>query len=254
MPRFGNDDDMNTSNIGGTNFKFSAKKIEQLDASEYTLVTVAVDKSGSLHGYGDELDKLLGYVVEACRNPKNPHCDNMMLRVVLFDGNVQELHGFRPVRDLNPGDYNGACDPGGVTAAFDAIYSSVLAGNKYAKDLSDQHFTVNGALFVITDGIDICSSATPKMIKEALEAGVHDESIESTMTVLIGIGTGSTEDIANVSSELDKMHKEAGFQQYVYAGKCDPVTLAKVAEFIKQSASSQSQARGTGGPSQSLAI
>ena len=252
MGRLGQSDDMQGHQIGGTNFQFSAARIETLGASEYTLVVVAVDVSSSLYGYDDDLDKLLGTIVEACR--KSPRADNIMLRVILFNRNISELHGFRPLPDLNPADYNGVCRPSGTTALYDAAYSGIESCFQYGKDLVAQDFDVNAAVFVLTDGQDNESSATPRMIKDAIGVAMKSESVESIMSVLIGIGDGATDDVNKLSSYLERLRKEAGFQQYVFAGTVDSGTLAKVAGFVSKSVSSQSQSLGSGGPSQSLSF
>jgi hypothetical protein len=193
---------------------------------------------------------MLGSIVEACQ--KSPRGDNMMLRVVLFDDDVFELHGFKPVNDLTPTNYVNSVSTGGCTAAFDAVYNAILASNQYAKDLVDQRYTVNAAVFLITDGGDNRSIATPKMVKEALEIGKKEEALESTMSVLIGIGFGTESDISQSSNYLRDVHDKCGFQQYISAGDASPSTLAKIGGFVSKSASSQSQALGTGGPSISL--
>lgn len=254
MGRLGQQDDMQTHRIGGSTLQFSAKKIDQLGASEYTLGVVMVDVSGSLCGLEKDLDKLLGAIVGACRDPRNPRADNMMLMVLLFNNDVVELHGFRPVMDLNPDDYKGACTCAGITAARDAAYLGAKACSDYAAQLVQQQFAVNGALFLITDGADNASKASVKMVKEAIAQGVRAEALESMIAVLIGIGSGSSDDVAQLSAELKDFHDNAGFTQYVYAGNADSKTLARVAGFVARSHSSQSQALGTGGPSQSLAI
>ena len=51
---------------------------------------------------------------------------------------------------------------------------------------------------------------------------------------------------------IEDFHKAAGFTQYVELGSADEKTLAKLADFVSQSISAQSQSLGTGGPSQSL--
>lgn len=259
MGKLGNvsgDDGMQTFSIGGSNFKFSATKIENLGASEYTLVVVIVDVSSSLDGLGGDLDKMLGAIVQACRDPKNSRADNMMLRVLTFSDSVQEVHGFKPVMDLNPDDYLGVCKTYGCTAARDAVYSGAKSCTDYAKKLQDdlQMSGLNAALFLITDGCDNRSKVSVKMVKEALREGVTSEILESMMSVLIGIGSGATDDVANISAELKDFTDNAGFQQYVFAGTATPANLAKIGGFVSKSASSQSKALGTGGPSQSLSF
>lgn len=250
----GDEDTMVSQMAGGTNIVFSATKIDTLGASEYTLVTTCLDISGSLDGYERELEKMLGMIVEACRNPRNPRCDNMMLRVLLFNDTVQELHGFRPVVDLNPDDYKNVLRCGGITAAFDAAYDAAKASADYGKQLIANKFSANGALFLVTDGCDNASKNTAKSVKKAIEDCVKGEALESIMAVLIGIGDGATDDVTQLSANLVEFKDNAGFDQYEFAGKADAKNLAKIANFISRSASSQSQALGSGGKSQSLSI
>lgn len=256
MGKLGLNEEMDSFNIGGSNFKFSGTKMEKLGASEYTLVVVLVDVSSSLDGFGPQLDKMLGTIVEACRDPKNSRADNMMLRVCTFADTVNEVHGFRPIMDINPDDYKGVCQTYGCTAAFDAVYSGAKSCTEYAKKLQDdlQMSGINAALFLITDGQDNRSKATVKMDKDALKEGVKSEVLESMMSVVIGIGDGATDDQTSLSAYLKRFTDEAGFQQYVFAGKLTPATLAKIGGFVSKSASSQSKALGSGGPSQSLSF
>lgn len=252
MPKLGLDDDMSVMQIGGTNLQFTGKQITQLGASEYTLAVLIMDISGSLGGYERQLEKVAGQVVEACRDPRNPRADNMMLMVMTFNDGVYEIHGFRPVMDLNPDDYKGKISCGGCTAARDAAYQAIKACETYGRELVKNQFSVNACVFLLTDGLDNESKTTVKMVAEALKECTLSESLESMLAVLIGVGTGSSADVAKLSAELTELKDKAGFAQYVYAGTCSPATLARIGQFVSQSASSQSQHLGTGGPSQAL--
>lgn len=254
MGKLDMDQGMDTLAIGGTNFKFSAAKIERLGASEYTLAVLLVDVSGSLSGYERDLEKLYGQVVEACRDPRNPRADNMMLMAVTFSDGAAELHGFKPVMDLNPDDYKGKITCGGCTAARDAAYQAIKACETYARELVKNQFSVNGCVFLVTDGCDNASKVSVKMVAEALKDCVKSEALESMLAVLIGIGTGSDADSQKLSGELTELKDKAGFTQYEFAGTCSPKTLARIGQFVSKSASSQSQSLGTGGPSQALTL
>ena len=48
------------------------------------------------------------------------------------------------------------------------------------------------------------------------------------------------------------MKTNCGFTQYVAIADANATTIAKLGDFVSRSISSQSQALGTGGPSQSL--
>lgn len=243
MPVFTDSQAMASQTVGGTTYGFSAVRIEDLGASEYTLGLVVVDVSGSTCGFRREMEAALTEIVKACR--KNPRADNMMLRVVLFDHKVTEFHGFKPLPACNETDYVGCLGiNGGSTALYDATYNAVKSATQYGAQLVANDLDVNAVIFVITDGDDNASTATRKMVKEALEEGVKGESLESLNSILIGIG-GDQRYFQNFVTEC-------GFTQFVGLNDATAKALAKLGDFISQSISSTSQALNTGGPSRSL--
>jgi hypothetical protein len=64
------------------------------------------------------------------------------------------------------------------------------------------------------------------------------------------VGVNITE--SYVQTALANYASDAGFSQYVDAGKADAKNLAKLAQFISKSISSQSQSLGSGGASKPL--
>ncbi|MBU4331919.1 hypothetical protein KKD19_00635 [Patescibacteria group bacterium] len=248
-------DTMEIGNISGMQgFKFSGVRTEHLGATEYTVVTVAVDETGSIQEFQNDLLKCLIAAVESCK--KSPRSDNLLLRVIkfstAFSGGVKELHGFKPLADIDPQNDYAQLWPGGQTPLYDATFSSVGATIAYAEKLMADDFLVNGIVFVITDGLEYPlppnnpSSATPAMIKREVEKAIVGENIESLVTVLIGINAGQ------YLQELTTFQQNAGIDKYIDAGDATKGKLAKLAEFVSQSVSSQSQALGTGGPSQNI--
>lgn len=247
MPRL-NDPNMEEHQIGGGNFTFQGTRIDKLGATEYTLVSIAVDVTGSTAGFENNLRESLIAAVKACK--KSPRSDNLLLRVIKFStalaGGLEEVHGFKPLSEINPDDYEQFVADG-LTPLNDAAYSSVGALLAYGKQLIDSEFGVNGIAFVITDGGDNRSVATTKMVKDVVAKAVSGEQIESLVTILIGINT------AMCGAELAKFKTDAGFTQYIPVDDVTPGKLAKMAAFVSQSVSSQAQAQGTGGPSQNIA-
>jgi len=249
MPKFKDvNDGLEQHNIGGTHFGFSAAKISDLGASEYTLATVVIDVSGSVEPFRKDMEAALKTVVQSCR--RSPRADNLMLRVVLFDTQVQAFHGFKPLAGCNEGDYTGCLPPGGMTALFDATYNATKAMTQYGADLTKNDFQVNAALFVITDGADNASKVSASMVAQAIQEARTSEALESIMPVLIGVNT----DAGGLNQWLDVFKQGAGFQQYVAIGQADEKTLAKLGGFISKSISSQSQSLGSGGASKSLSF
>lgn len=250
MPRLMDNDTMEVGQIGGMQgFKFSGVRTEKLGATEYTLVTIAVDVTGSVIGFENDLRDSLVTAVEACQ--RSPRSDNLLLRVIKFSsmlGNgVDELHGFKTLAEIDAQNDYGNMDPGGMTPLCDACYSAIGAMNAYGQKLVDDDFGVNAIAFVITDGGENASVATMKMVREEAQKAVTGEIVESMVSVLIGINA------AEYKYELEEFQKEAGLTQYIDAGEATKGKLAKLADFVSQSVSSQSQALGTGGPSQNIA-
>jgi uncharacterized protein YegL len=249
MPRM-MDNSMETGQVGQGRqaFQFSGVRVDSLGATEYTLVTVAVDVTGSVGGFADELRNCLILAVESCK--KSPRANNLLVRVVLFSSSlpkgVEEVHGFKPLGEIDTNSYQ-QFNPYGATPLFDATFSAVGATNAYAKKLKDQDFLVNGIVFIVTDGDDNCSVSSVRMIENEMKRGAVGEDIESLVGVVVGINAG------NVRHLLDNFATGAGLQ-YIDAGDATKGKLAKLAQFVSQSVSSQSQALGTGGPSQNIAV
>lgn len=249
MPKFAAiiDPSMTQHQIDGTGYGFSATRIETLGSTEYTLVGIAADHSGSTSGFQKSIEKTIQEVVRACQY--SPRVDNLMLRVLVFDSSLDEIHGFRPLAQCNTADYDGCANPGGMTALYDATMNIVESVTRYGADLTKQDFGVNGIVFVITDGQENASKMTIQTIKAAILDAIKGEKLESIRTILIGLNTAAT---AGLDQYLQSFKNDVGFDQYVGVADVSPKSLAKLAAFISKSVSSQSQSLGTGSASQSL--
>lgn len=247
MPRL-LDENMVITGIGN-NFKFSAIKTEHLGASEYTLVNIGVDTTGSVSGFEKDLKSCLIAAVESCR--KSPRADNLLIRVFTFnsslsDSGIQELHGFKPLSEIDSKDYQDF-QPGGMTNLYDAAYAMIGSSHEYAKQLTKDDFPNNVINIAITDGADNASTMNVGAVKKAIADLVKSEDTESCVNILVGVNDTSCQ------SYLDKFKNEGGFDNYIPTGDVTPTKLAKLANFISQSISSQSQSLGTGGPSKTIA-
>ncbi len=250
MPKFNtttNGGDLEQHQLKASHYGFSATRIEDLDASEYTIVTICQDDSSSVTGFRDEMEAAIKKIVEACK--KSPRADNLMIRLCTFNTQFIEVHGFKRLQQIKPSDYDGILGKGGMTALYDAATNAVLASNAYAKKLTENDFAVNAITFFLTDGEDNQSKVTPHQVRDALQAAMKDEALESIVSILIGVNS-----TGQLDQYLDMFKTEAGITQYVGIGDATPQKLAKLAEFVSKSISAQSQALGTGGPSKSLAF
>ena len=245
MPLFS--DSLETHNLSN-NYTFSAVPVDNLGASEYTLALVVTDVSGSVYGFRDDIEACVKRAVGACRDA--PRADNLMLRVVHFNTTVNEFHGFKPLMDCAPADYDGSIQPGGGTALYDATYNAVESLLNYGKDLVKNDYDCNAIVVVITDGDDNASTYNAKQVQELFAKAMKDESLESLVSILVGVNVQDP----YLSKYLSDFKNNGGFTQYVEIDNADEKTLAKLGNFISKSISNQSQALGTGGPSQSISF
>jgi uncharacterized protein YegL len=192
------------------------------------------------------MESAITRIVQACKF--SPRADNLLLRLIAFDDSLRELHGFKLLENCHLADYGGCLRSGAATALYDATENAVASTTHYAQKLAAGDFSANAILFVITDGMDNVSKSSAKRVKDAFTAAIRSEALESLVSVLIGVNVNEAE----VSKYLRAFHTEAGFTQYVELDNADAKTLARLAEFVSQSISAQSQALGTGGASQPL--
>ena len=262
MPKFTDDTQLEDYKVG--TFGFTAANPEELESSGYTLADIVCDCSGSTYGFTAEMEAALKAAVQALKD--HPRAESMMVRLVRFSSDVEEVHGYMLVSEINPDDYDGCLAPKGMTALIDGIISGSEAAVNYATSLVDQDIDANGIIIVITDGWNNAGkhsahfhegSYVPNkasyekqmgIVAAALKAPIQAECLESYISILIGVNC------SQAKSTLEKFHETAGFtQEFIPLEDADPQTITKIGQFISESVSSQSEARGTGGPSQSIA-
>lgn len=247
MPKFNINDETTVPKVGNY-FKFSGANISNLGSTEYTLVSVAVDSSGSVSPFALLLNDALKSAIEACK--QSPRANNLLLRVTTFDNSVKEFHGFKEFKDVNLSDYdNVILNPYGATALRDAGVDGLDAIVVQAKDLYDADYTANGIFIQITDGDDNSSSFTAGKLQKVVEAAIQSESLESVRRILVGVNPNKS---SNLSAYLTKYKDDAGFDQYIEIEDTSAKAFAKLADFISKSISTQSTALGSGGASQAI--
>ena len=241
-----NDTQLDHVVLPNSHYGYSATRLDDLGATEYTIATIVADVSGSTAAFIFEMEAAITRIVQACKF--SPRADNLLLRLLAFDDSLRELHGFKLLENCHLADYGGALRSGGSTALYDATENAVASTTNYAHKLAAGDFSANAIVFVITDGGDNASKTSAKQVKAAFAEAIRSEALESIVSVLIGVNVNDV----NVSRYLRAFHVDAGFTQYVELDNADAKTLARLAEFVSQSISAQSQALGTGGASQPL--
>jgi len=241
-----NDVQLDQINLPNSHYGYSATRLEDLGATEYTLATIVADVSGSTAAFTFDMESAISRIVQACK--LSPRADNLLLRLLAFDDSLSELHGFKLLENCHLSDYGGSLKSGGSTALYDATENAVASTTNYARRLVAGDFSANAIVFVITDGMDNASRIAAKQVKTAFSKAISSEALESIVSVLIGVNVSDQ----NVSRYLKSFQIDASFTQYVELDNADPKTLARLAEFVSQSISAQSQALGTGGGSRPL--
>lgn len=106
-------DQLENYSVPGTgNFSFSAVSPSDLEELGYTVATVVLDQSGSLEYKKDLLVELLKVIAQGLK--KSSRAETILLRVIAFNETISEIHGFKPVSQIDPAiDYQGI-DPDGM--------------------------------------------------------------------------------------------------------------------------------------------
>jgi len=238
--------DMEQINLPTGHFGFTATRLADLQSAEYTLCTVVVDESGSTNSFKGGMEDCIKEVVKACKY--SSRADNLMLRLVAFDHNHREIHGFKLLENCNPDDYSGCLTGNGSTALYDNTFEAIEATAKYGESLFKQDLDVNGIVIVITDGGDNASKFTKKNVAESLKSAISGEKLESLVSILVGVNITDP----SIGIYLKDFETQGGFTQYVELADATAKTLAKLAAFVSRSISSQSKSLNSGGPSQPL--
>lgn len=231
--------------IPGGNYGYTGAAIDTLTSFENTLAVGLLDESGSTLSFAADMEKGVGAIIKSLRS--SPRADNLIYRHCHFATSFREVHGYTPLAHLNPDQYKGCYIPGGQTALYDSEDRVIAELGDYAEKQTAAKYLCNGFVYFITDGRDYGSTLRPPAVRARLEKVVGSEVLESLITILIGVN-----DDAGIQRDLEDHAKVVGFTQYVPLKDANEKTLAKLAGFVSKSIAAQSQALGTGGPSQSL--
>lgn len=232
------------------NYNYSYTPVDNLGASAYTLVTSCYDMSGSVSNFKDAMNDTIKEVVSALRDPKNPRVDNTMLRLLGFNSNVNEFHGFQLIENCHPDNYNNVLSASGMTSLYDTLVNSVEATVDYAKVLRNSDFEANAIVFVVTDGDDTSSKHKLSYVKNTIEKARQTEALESILVILIGVNVTDP----TMSSRLLDLQANGGVDKYLELKDVSKKSLQQLANFIVSQSLSASASLGTGGPSQILTM
>ena len=224
---------------GAGTFTFSGVRPDQLKNTSYSLVSLALDTSGSVSIYRDGLLKTVKAIADACK--KDPMVESLLFRAVEFNDRMKEIHSFKPLADVVVSDYDNHINCHGMTSLYDTVFNVVGATNTYATSLRQLDMEINGVIFIVTDGLDNASTYGPADIKREIQKAIQGEHISSLTTILVGVNLDPS-----AAQALEDFKNQAGIDKFENIGDATPQNLAKFAGWVSKSVASVSSSLQNG--------
>lgn len=188
---------MVTGNLGPLVLAGAAgRDLEDLDASDVTLVTVLIDASSSIADRGLEAAVRDGQnaLIDAFSGAKEK--DAVLLACWTFDHEAKVLHSYVPVDEatrLDARNYRG----GGATSLYDTWCDALTANVTYAQRLRDGGTPTRSVVVVVTDGEDVGSKRTAGHC-----ARLSKDLLASELFTLAFVGVGRDVDFEQVAKAM----------------------------------------------------
>jgi hypothetical protein len=188
---------MVTGNLGPLVLAGAAgKDLEDLEASDVTLVTVLIDASSSIADRGLEGAVRDGQnaLIDAFSGAKER--DSILLACWTFNESAKVLHSYVPVDEatrLDARNYRG----GGATSLYDTWCDALAANVTYAQRLRDGGTPARSVVVVVTDGEDVGSKRTAGHC-----ARLSKDLLASELFTLAFVGVGTDVDFENVAKAM----------------------------------------------------
>lgn len=186
-----------TGNLGNLVLAGAAgKDLEDITASEVTLVTVLIDASASIADRGLERAVREGQnaLLDAFSGAKDR--DAVLLACWTFSGQMGVVHSYVPVPDatrLDAKNYRAS----GSTALYDTWCSALAANVAYAQRLRDGGTPTRSVVVVVTDGEDVGSRHTA-----ADCARLSRDLLASELFTLALVGVGADVNFEHVAKSM----------------------------------------------------
>jgi hypothetical protein len=224
---------MITGNLGGVVIAGAAgKALEDIAASDVTLITVLIDKSSSIADTGltQAVRDGQNELVRAFRGAREK--DSVLLALWTFDSKMDVVHSYLPADDavlLDKKNY----DPRGSTLLYDTWCDALTANVAYAQRLRAGGTPCRSVVVVITDGAD-CGSKRGSSDCKRLSTDLL--ATEQFTLAFVGVGTGV---------DFKKVAKSMGVPDGCVLVQKDatPSALRRTFQMVSQSAIRASQGR-----------
>jgi uncharacterized protein YegL len=166
-------------------FNFNPEDVEVEDTIN---AVFAIDVSGSVGSYVDELNKGLNEFVQ--RMQASHVATKLFVSIVEFESSVKVRSGFQPISQIPNIDFSKSI--GGMTALYDGTKIALENALNYRDGLENAGVNCKTLLFVITDGDDNASTNNPSDVKKIITDLMKEErNFASFEAILFGIGKSS---------------------------------------------------------------
>lgn len=186
-----------TGNLGGLVLAGAAgKDLEDITASDVTLVTVLIDASSSIGDRGLEQAVRDGQnaLIDAFSGAKER--DSILLACWTFSSKMDVLHSYVPVDEatrLDAKNYRAA----GATVLYDTWCDALAANVAYAQRLRDGGTPTRSVVVVVTDGEDVGSARNAGQC-----ARLSKDLLASELFTLAFVGVGTDVDFHAVAKAM----------------------------------------------------
>jgi uncharacterized protein YegL len=204
--------------------------VDDLDATEATLVSVVLDMSSSMSGYQSEVITAYNTMLDALKGSKA--AASIMLSTWTFSDSPNLLHGYLPVgqvQKLSTNEYS----PNGMTALYDTVMGTMTGIVSYGQKLLDNGVPNRRIIFVLSDGGDNRSKARAGQVKTASQGLITQEAY-----TLAYAGFGS--------SDLKQIADDIGFPEVITTSASES-EIRKIFHQVSQSIIRVSQGATAGG-------
>lgn len=203
-------------------FNFGNFNPEDVEVEDTINAVFAIDVSGSVGGYVNELNKGINEFVQ--RMQTSHVAEKLFVSVVEFNSKVNVKSGFQPIKDFQTVDFSNSI--GGLTALYEGANVALTNALDYREGLENAGVNCKTLLFVITDGEDNASNCAASDVKNKISNLLTEErNFASFETILFGIGEGSgmensfrtaaadmgIKNVATISNSADDIKKMINF-------------------------------------------
>jgi len=174
----------------------AGKAMEEIEATDVTLVTVLLDASSSIGCRKLENAVRDGYNLLVHTFASSRQQESIMMALWTFNDQPKVVHSYLPVNEaakLDPTNYRS----GGATSLYDTWCDALAANVAYAQQLRDSGTPCRSVVVVITDGEDVSSR---RRVGDC--ARLSRDLLASEQFVLAFVGVGSDVNFQTVARNM----------------------------------------------------